>query len=188
MRVLIILMILIGYSAFGQDNPVNPILEKYRDDERFTRVYISGKMLSLMASSADEEDEEDEDSIFEKDDDEDIKKALSSLSGIQILSSEELDRDESRSLFLESEDLLKGKGYEELMVVKERDQEFLFLIKEENNQIDELILLGYETEECCGESSFFLLTLYGIIDLKSISDVGDALDIEGLEKLEKLEE
>lgn len=185
MKRLVFVFFLLATYSFGQENPMNPILEKYQDDERFTRVYISGKMLTLMASTIDDED--DEDDIFDEDNAE-IKKALGSLSGIQILSSEEMDRDESRTIFLEAEGMLKGKGYEELMIVKERDQEFLFLIKEENNQIDELILLGYETEECCGESSFFLLTLYGIIDLKSISEVGDALDIEGLDKLEKLEE
>ena len=77
---------------------------------------------------------------------------------------------------------------EDGVTVKDSEEEFLILIKEKGDIVEELILIGYETEDCCDEDSFFLLSLYGEIDLKGISDIGEALDIEELEKLEKMED
>ncbi len=190
-------------SAYGvcmaQSPPLNPFFEKYRDDDRFTQVYISGKMLDLISQMDDDDSDYDED-------DENVKETLQKLDGIWVLSMNNYEDEESglklgkgkntapedaliaKDLYFEARGMINKDDYEELMTVREREEEFLILIKEKDAIISELILLGYETEECCDEDSFFILSLNGSIDLKGISSIGDALDIEELEQLEKLEE
>ncbi len=198
MKKITILLILISTSlSFGQTPPLNPFFEKYRDDDRFTQVYISGKMLNLIAELDDEDYDDDE----ERADSENIKSTLQQLDGIWVLSIG--DDDESgiklgkgkgedaldcRDLYKEAKGMVVAGEYEELMTVRDEGEEFLILIQEKEKIISELVLLGYETEECCDGDSFFMLSLRGKIDLRGISDIGEALDIEELEKLEKLEE
>ena len=191
-KTVLIYLLSIGF-AWAQSPPLNPFFEKYKDDDRFTQVYISGKMLNLITEWA-EEDEEDEEDQQEM---EAVNSTLRKLNGIRILS---MDNEESgkvlsgnnalnpKDLYLEARSLIEKDQYDELMTVKDSEEEFLILIKEKGDIVEELILIGYETEDCCDEDSFFLLSLYGEIDLKGISDIGEALDIEELEKLEKMED
>ncbi len=188
-----IYLLSIGF-AWAQSPPLNPFFEKYKDDDRFTQVYISGKMLNLITEWAEEEDDEDEDYKQEMDA---VNTTLRKLNGIRILSMDTEGQKKvlsgnnglnPKDLYIEARSLIEKEQYDELMTVKDSEEEFLILIKEKGDIVEELILIGYETEDCCDEDSFFLLSLYGEIDLKGISDIGEALDIEELEKLEKMED
>jgi Domain of unknown function (DUF4252) len=195
MKALTIMYLLSIGFCFGQTPPLNPFFEKYKDDDRFTQVYISGRMLNLISQFAEDDDYDDED---EKREMEAVKNTLDKLEGIRILSMDEEETSggvisgnkiiSPKALYREARDLTQQEKYEELMTVKEKDEEFLILIQENNGVVTELILIGYETEECCDGNSFFLLSLYGEIELRSISELGGILEIEELEKLEKLDE
>jgi hypothetical protein len=72
--------------------------------------------------------------------------------------------------------------YEELMVVKEKDQDIKFLVKEKEDEIVELLLV------IGGERNNTLISIRGIIDLKSISRLSKSLNVQGLDELEKIDE
>jgi hypothetical protein len=69
-----------------------------------------------------------------------------------------------------------------LMVVRDKDANMQFLIKESGGKITELIML------VDSDSSFVAASIYGDIDLKQMSKMGKSLNISGMENLNKLDD
>lgn len=79
--------------------------------------------------------------------------------------------------------LIPMKEYEELMSVRDEDNDMKFFIKEISaGKIGELLMV------MGGNDEFMILTLFGEIDLKQVGRMGRKMDIDGLKKLEKLDE
>ncbi|MFC2116899.1 DUF4252 domain-containing protein [Bacteroidota bacterium] len=78
-------------------------------------------------------------------------------------------------------DLPKNE-YQELMVVKDSESDIVFLAREEQGVIVELLLI------VGGEDDNALIAITGEIDLATISNLSKTMDIEGMDELEKLEE
>lgn len=153
-------------TAFAQKDPVNRLFDKYSGMDGYTTVFISSKMFSLIAD-LDPEDKE-------------LQKMMEGLNSIRILASEE---NSSKVNFYD--EVMKGlplDKYEELMVVKDGEQDLKFLVREEKGRIAELLLVGG------GGGENVLISIRGDIDMKNIGRIGDALDVEGLDELEKIDE
>ncbi|UCG27136.1 MAG: DUF4252 domain-containing protein [Bacteroidales bacterium] len=166
--VLIAAVILMSFPMMAQKDPVDLLFDKYSGKEGFTTVIISSKMFSLF-SDMEVEDEE-------------FNEMMSSLESIRILATDETSMDESINFFEEVMKDLNQKDYEELMTVKDADQDVKFLIRERNGKIAELLLVSG------GGGDNAIISIRGNIDLKNISKLAKSMDIEGLDKLEELEE
>ncbi|MDN5200452.1 DUF4252 domain-containing protein [Fulvivirgaceae bacterium BMA10] len=152
--------------AQSNTDAIIKFFDKYMDDDDFTTIYISGKMFGIMSE------------IPMDDDEEYIRQQLNDLTGLRILTSDHVD---GVRLYNEVYDKLNTNGYEELMVVREGDEEFKFLVKESKGIIKELLMLsGHDNE-------FFLMSLLGIIDIKTIAKISKSMDIDGLDKLDRLD-
>jgi hypothetical protein len=136
--------------------------EKYMNDERFSTMYFSGRMFRMMANTK----EGDKESV-------ELAKAASQIDGLRMLSSDNVN---GLSLYKEVIQNLNRNGFEELMVVRENNEEFQFLIREEKGIVKELLMISAEGK------SFMLLSIIGNIDLNSISKITKQLDIKGLDK------
>ena len=112
--------------------------------------------------------------------DKEFEEVLGKLTGIRILAT---DKAPEKGLNFFSEiirDLPAGE-YHELMVVKEKNQDFKFLIREKEGVISELLMIAG------GISNNALISIKGSIDLKTISRLSRSMKIEGLDNLEKME-
>jgi len=162
------ILIMISLSAFSQRNPVDKLFEKYGGKDGFTTVLISSKMFSMFSD-------------MEAGDDE-INKMISNIESIKILATEDESLlDPNINFYKEIFDELALDEYEELMVVKEKDQDIKFLVKEKEDIIVELLMV------IGGEGNNALISIRGIIDLKSISRLSKSMNIDGLEKLEEID-
>ena len=165
----VFILIMISLSAFAQKNPVDKLFEKYGGKDGFTTVLISSKMFSMFSD-------------MEAGDDE-FNNMISNIESIKILATEDESLlDPGINFYKEIMDELSLDDYEELMVVKEKDQDVKFLVKEKDDIIVELLLV------IGGEGNNALISIRGIIDLKSISKLSKSMNIEGFEKLEKIDE
>ena len=152
----------------AQEDAITSFFDKYMDDERFTSIYISGKMFNMFAQIPVDEKEEE------------IKKAISDINGLRILTSDQVN---GQTMYKEAANTLSLKGYEELMFIREGgDEELQFLVKEDKGKISELLMLIGNKED------FFLMSLIGNIDLNQIARLAKTMDIEGMENLEKLKD
>jgi hypothetical protein len=163
---LIMMVAAFSLPAFSQKSAVDDLFDRYNGKEGFTSVYISSKMFSLL-SRIDSDDEE-------------FQNLVNRIKSIRILS---IDSARNVSHINFATDLvprLNRAGFEELMTVKEPDDEIRFMIREVGDRIAELVMIT-------GGAGSSVVSITGNLDLKTISSISGDLGIEGLEGLEKVE-
>jgi hypothetical protein len=163
---LIMMVAALSLPAFSQKSAVDDLFDRYNGKEGFTSVYISSKMFSLL-SRIDSDDEE-------------FQNLVNRIKSIRILS---IDSARNVSHINFATDLvprLNRAGFEELMTVKEPDDEIRFMIREVGDRIAELVMIT-------GGAGSSVVSITGNLDLKTISSISGDLGIEGLEGLEKVE-
>jgi hypothetical protein len=112
--------------------------------------------------------------------DKEILSAISKLKGLRIL--QKTDSLSARRLYKEAFGLIPAKDYEELMSYRDKDKDFKFMIKEApGGKISELLMI------MGGSKEFMVLSLFGEIDLKQVSRIGQKMDVKGLENLQKMD-
>lgn len=164
---LVLMMACFASFSFSQNNGITKHCKEYLQDASFKSVYVNPKLFKMITKvSPDKLDA-------------DVQKQISQLEGLHIVSTEASN---SRQYYTDSKNKLKAGSYEELMEIKEgNNDEVLYLIKESGSKISELIMVlnqpGY----------FSLVSFEGDIDLKLLAKLGENLDIEGMKYLKKLE-
>jgi hypothetical protein len=154
-------------AASAQNDAVTKFFNKYQDNPEFTQVTVSSKMFGLFTNMD-----------VEKPEDKEILEAISKIKGLRIIAKDEA-RD-SRELYKEALSVVP-KDYEELMFVRDKDQDMKFLIKESGGKISELLMIA------AGNDDFKMLSLFGEIDLKKVSRIGSKMNIDGLDQLNKMD-
>jgi len=154
--------------AMGQNSAVDKVFDKYSGKEGYTTVYISSFMFNMLNSLETDDPEYNE-----------FKKATSGISSIKILTQ---DGGDSEAFGKELLDMLPRSEYQEMMVVKDQDEDVLFLAREEGGKITEFLLI------VSGDGDDALIAIQGDIDLESIASIASGLDMPGLENLEDIKE
>jgi hypothetical protein len=167
--VLTLIFFLVSPVIFAQDDAITKYFSKYDDDENFTHVTVTSRMFGLFAN-LDTEDQEDQE----------LLEAISKVKGLRIIARDDISSEEANALYKEAFELIPTKQYDELMTVKDKENDMKFLIKEENAVITELLMVIH------GNTEFFLLSLIGDIDLKQISKLSQSMAIDGFEHLDKI--
>jgi hypothetical protein len=161
-------VIMFTLAVFGQKSAVDKVFDKYSGQEGYTTVYISSFMFKMLSQLDVDDPEYNE-----------FKKATSGINSIKILTQ---DGGNSKSFGKELLAMLPRSEYQEMMVVKDQEEEVLFLAREEGGKITEFLLI------VSGGGEDALIAITGDIDLESISSIASGLDMPGLENLEDLKE
>lgn len=166
-RVLSILffMLFITAKVLGQD-----AIQKYfgamQDDPDVTSIVISSKMFQLFAK-LDADSEEGKKSM----------EAMSGLTGIRILAKDE-SVEGARALQKAVKSL--GPEYETLMSIDDKEEKVRFYIREKGEVVEELLMM------VGGQSSFFVMSISGNIDLAKLSSLSKSMNVGGMNYLENL--
>jgi len=152
---------------------MDKLFDKYSGTEGYTSVYISKYMFDMFRR---------DDTPVAKAGEEELSQVISRLSGIKILVT---DDDPSTAtpvnLYQEIMKVIPNSPYKEIMVVKEKDQNIKFYVKEEKNRVAELLMV------IGGNAESVLISIQGDIDMKNISKLAKSMNIEGMENLEKID-
>ena len=162
------MLIMLTLFTMGQTSAVDKVFDKYSGKEGYTTVYISSFMFNMLNSLETDDPEFDE-----------FKKATAGIQSIKILTQ---DGGDSEAFGAELLEMLPRSEYKEMMVVKDRDEDVLFLAREENGKITEFLLI------VSGGGEDALIAIQGDIDLESISSIASGLDMPGFENLEDIED
>jgi len=154
--------------TMGQNSAVDKVFDKYSGKEGYTTVYISSFMFNMLNSLETDDPEFDE-----------FKKATSGIKSIKILTQ---DGGNSVAFGTELLEMLPRSEYQEMMVVKDQEEDVLFLAREEGGNITEFLLI------VSGGGEDVLIAIQGDIDLESIASIAAGLDMPGLENLEDLDD
>lgn len=151
-------------SAVAQEDAISKYFSKYVDDERFTVVYISGKMFSMINKMELDLDDEEAQAVMS---------VVKDLKGLRILTTET----DGAKFYKEALATINTKGYETLLEVREgKETNVKFLVKDSDSgsMLNELLLLvGGEDED------FVLLSFIGNIDLSQVGKLSKAFDDKG---------
>lgn len=162
---ILILLAVLPLSLQAQKSPVDELFARYDGKEGFTSVYISSKMFSLL-SRIDSDDEE-------------FRNLVTRIKGIRILSIDSARNSSGVNLAAELMPKLKHNGYEELMTVKEENDNVFFMIREVGGRIAELVMVT-------GGEGSSVVSIQGDLDLKTIASLSDSMGINELENLDKV--
>lgn len=161
---LILIGLAMSFTMMAQQSFVDKYFNKFQDDESITKVTINQKMFSLFANFEGNTEEETE-----------FMQAISKLEGLKILVADSITN--SSKMFKSVAADIEKSGYEELMSVKDGDEDVKFSIREKDGIVSEMIML------VGGKEEFVLLGLYGEIDLKNVSKIANGMNISGMHKL-----
>ena len=170
--VLISVMSVLAVGVQAQKDAIARYFSKYVNNGKFIHVVISGKMFSMINQIKIEDDDDENKEIIE---------ALAKIKGVKVLFSRE--EVPGKTMYKEALVLIEGKGYEELMSVREEEKDIKFMIKEKNNKIYELFMI------IGADRDFGLLSIIGDgIDLNALYKLSKKMGMKGFEELELLEE
>ncbi len=164
----IILILFLAVTGFAQPNGIEQYFSKYKDDERFTMVYVSPKMFQMFTKVAEGAGEDLEPEIQEM---------ISKLKGLKILTTDV----DARDFYNEAIDMFDTSQYDELMTVRSEGDDVKFLVKDSNggNVVEELLLL-------VGGDEFVMMSFVGEINLQQVGRLARSIDMKGANHLEKL--
>lgn len=156
-------------STSAQSSQVEKLFDKYSGQEGYTSVHITKYMFDMFSKIADEEE------------DKEFKEITSSLTAIKILTVDNDEANRKDNFYIEMSKAISPPIYQDLMIVKDGNEEIKFMVKDADNKISELVMLIDEED---GGTMIYLL---GDINLKDISKLSKSMNIKGFEHLDKVE-
>src|SRR5580704_10187506 len=152
------LALCVGTGVFAQDDAIGKFFGKYVDDDRFTLVTISPRMFHLMAKV-------DWDTVSQ-----DVKQTLQNIQSFRLLTTETTPR----VFYKEALSLFDKSQYEELLTVRDKNEDTRFMVREAGGVIKELVMVSVDDTSCT------VLNFVGIIDLDALSKFSGDLSIHGM--------
>lgn len=159
------LMLAIGAQA--QTDAITKYFDKYVDDERFSMIYISPKMFDLVSRIE----------LESEDVDPEVMDIVKDLKGLRILT---FDGEGASGYFKEAKGIIDANNYEELMYVREGNENVYVVVNSSGDIVNELVLLVEDAND------FVIMSFVGNIDLKKVGKLGSLLDIDHIEHLEDI--
>lgn len=156
--------IFLPVMLMAQQNAADKFFEKYANEDGFTTISINRGLLNLVS---------------ELDDDMETKSLLKCIESVKVLTTKyEIN---GLNFYDEIVKNLPKDQYEELITVKDSDEQVKILIDEKNGIIHELLIVTG------GKDENALIILKGNIELNKVSELSSSIDIDGLEVLRDLE-
>ena len=170
-KILTLLFLTLGFAlaAQAQEDAIQKFFSKYMEDDRFSRVYISPKMMQMAGGFLKNNAGTDKDA-------EDLGKLISKIKGIRILSSEEIN---GRALYSEVMSTLTKNSFEELMEVHDKGSDLKFLVREEGGLVRELMMISGESSE------FTLISMLGAFTYQDLNMLAEKTNIPGMDQYGK---
>ncbi len=172
-RKLIVLMIpllLVLQSLQAQESAIEKFYSKYVEDERFSRVYISPKMMQMAGGFLNSNSVEGDNDAAQ------MLSLISKVKGIRILSGEQVN---GLNMFDEAIGLLNRNEYEELMDIKDKGSSLKFMVREESGRIKELLMVSGE------EGEFTLMSMLGDFTYKDLNMLAEKTNLPGMQEYGK---
>jgi hypothetical protein len=157
-------VLITAVSSFAQEDAITKYFNKYIDDARFSAVYISPKMFSMVAK------------IEIKDMDPDVQEVIKSMKGLRILHTDQ----NAPQFYSEAIKAINTNEYALLLTARDNNENVRFMVKDKGDIVEELLMI------VGGTDNFAMLSFIGNIDLKKVGKLAKALDIDNLQYLENI--
>ena len=157
--VFIFLAIVASASVQAQSDAISQHFRQYLDDDRFTVVYVSGKLFQMFRSMDIDLDDEEAEAILE---------VVQDMKGLRVITT-----DVTPGVFYtEAKQKIDTRSYELLMTVRSKGnaENVEIFVKDEGEVVTELLLMVN------AEDNFVLMSFEGLIDLSKIGELQRAFE------------
>lgn len=181
--ILILAIVLSPIVSYGQS-----MFDKYEDMDDVASIIVNSKMFQMLASIDVDLDDPEAQEYFDM-----VKK----IKNFKVLTTG--NESIAASMKTDVNSYLKSSKLEELMRIKDGDQNVKFYVKEgkDENHVKELLMYITGLKEMTKENDItingkkrefetVLLSLTGDIDLRQVSKITEKMDIKGGKHLEKV--
>jgi hypothetical protein len=163
----IIMWMLLGTAPlYAQEDALSKFFSKYMEDDRFSRVYISPKMMQMAGGFLKSEVNPNDPNA------KDVGNLISKINGIRIISRSEFN---GKPLFTEMKGLLNKNQYEDLMDVHDKGSDVKFMVKEEKGRIKELLMIQ------ASSTGFTALSMLGNFTYQDLNILADQTNLPGMD-------
>lgn len=139
------------------------IYEKYHEEDGFSQIIFPPQFVMKFISD-------------EKTDQRDV---IDNMDDIRILFyNDKNNENKSREYFNKIKKRLSQEGFEDMLVINEKNTKVLIKIKSKNDKVRELVALSNS------DDNFSMLMLSGKVDLNKISKVAKDLDLTNIQDLD----
>jgi hypothetical protein len=152
-------------ELFAQNN-IQAFIEKYKQKPHFTFAYLS-KDLYENATKFEVEEKD-----WKK-----VQQVVKNMGSLTILAADDLKN--AKKVYQEAVSIVTQTNMEELLNVRDGEEKVQIWVKDEGNNIAQLVLLVGESDE------FVLVSFSGQIELANIARLGEMLDADASEDLAK---
>lgn len=167
--ILPLLLMALVVKVQAQDDAIQKFFSNYMEDDRFSRVYISPKMMSMAGGFLKNNSGSDEES-------KELGELIQKVKGIRILSSDEVN---GQTFYKEAMGTLTKNKYEELMDVQDKGSSLKFLVREEGGLVRELLMISGD------DGDFTLLSMLGNFTYEDLNMLAEKTDIPGMDSYGK---
>ena len=163
------------------------LFEKYQDRDNVASIVVNQKMFNMLAQMDIKTDDPEANEFIEQ---------VNSLDNLTILTTE--DNDIANSIEADVSKYVNSSKLEELMRIKDGDQNIKFYVREgkDENHVKELLMFVDGLKEITKNENItingkqrsievVLLSLTGDIDLRKISQLTEQLQVPGADQLKK---
>jgi hypothetical protein len=161
------LFFLMFSGAQAQDDAIVNFFSKYVEDDRFSRVYISSKMMQMAGGFLKSEGQSSDKDV------KDLGVLISKVKGIRILSAENTN---GKPLYTEALSTLSKNKYEDLMDLANKDSNTKFMVREENGLVKELLMISGSAD------NFTLLSMLGNFTYQDLNILADKTNMPGMKE------
>ena len=163
----ILLFTIIATNVVGQSNIINQIIDKYENENEFSSIHITKKMLEMISGP-------------EKNEDENIKNIIDNFEEIRMLVNE--SGSQVKPHINEVIEELKQANYQKLMSLSEDGEKIVMYILEGKNQkIVDFVMLSSEVDKQNDEImdiEEIFLTIKGELTLQQIVVISEMVDLD----------
>ncbi len=155
--ILLGLMTIFSLSIYAQQNAIDKYFTAHYDNPAFDKFEVTEKTFELLEEIETDDAEEQR-----------VLAALANIDGIKVLANKETEIGEEYYQEAMSK-LLPDADYEDLVVVETDDNNIRFMIRENEESIQEFLAI------ISADKSFVIASLYGIIDVASLSRIMEVM-------------
>ncbi len=172
MKKIILTLVTVAFLATSQ---AQTSFDKFEEMDNVTSVIVNKNMFKMLSSMSGAVDDQEAKNYME------LAKTLENL---RVFTTE--DKKASADMLSSFNTYLKGSKLEELMRVKDGDNNVKFYVKpgKTENLVNELLML-FESKDSLGKQRTVLMSLTGLIDLNKLSALTDKMNIPGGDQLKK---
>jgi len=153
---------------------IDGLYSKYAGKEGFTSINISPQMFQMLSGFNMKDSSKEALQAQE---------AIKQLKGLKMLVYEPKDSTKALDFYNEIKKTIPMKSYSELMTVDGEDGKVKFLASQNSNgKIKELLMI------ISGSDETLIMSLTGLIDMQTISEISKSINVQGMNNLQKLKE